>query len=97
MEPGAFIGAVQEVTSTPSTIDAETSPSPEIMTHADFDALPQNAKIKWLVPNFAFTTLPYCNATPTSGKKSFEYYCSFLMSFPLGVTGKPIQFPMPSL
>ena len=58
MEPGAFIGAVREVTSTPSTIDAETSPSPEITTHADFDALPQNAKIKWLVAQFRLHDSP---------------------------------------
>ena len=49
LAPNTFIGSVQEVTPTPSTIDAETSSPPEATTHSDFDALPQSAKIKRLV------------------------------------------------
>ena len=52
MESGALVGSVQEVTSAPSEVEADSSPPPEVSTHQDFDALPQSAKIKWLVAHF---------------------------------------------
>ena len=42
LAPDTLIGLVQEVATTPSDIDPETSPPPEATTHAEFDALPQN-------------------------------------------------------
>ena len=58
MEPEALLGSVQEVTSTPSDVEADTSPPPEASTHKDFDALPQSAKIKWLVAHFRLNDSP---------------------------------------
>ena len=58
LAPDTLIGSVQEVTATPSDIDPETSPPPEATTHAEFDALPQNEKIKWLVANFRLDSSP---------------------------------------
>ena len=46
LAPATLIGSVQEVTAAHSDIDLETSPSLEAMTHAEFDALLQSAKIK---------------------------------------------------
>ena len=50
--PDTLIGSVQEVTSALSNLDAETSSPSEATTHSDFDTLPQNAEIKWLVAHF---------------------------------------------
>ena len=58
LPPDTVIGSVQEVTATLSTIDPETSPPPEATTHAEFDALPQNEKIKWLVAQFRLDASP---------------------------------------
>ena len=58
LEPDALIGSVQEVTSAHSTLDAETSSPPEATTHVNFDALPQSAKIKWLVAHFRLHDSP---------------------------------------
>ena len=44
MEPEVLMGSVQEVTSTPSDVEADTSPPPEASTHKDFDALPQSCE-----------------------------------------------------
>ena len=58
LEPEALLGSVQEVTSAPSEVEADTSPPPEASTHKDFDALHQNAKIKWLVAHFHLNDSP---------------------------------------
>ena len=58
LAPDTIIGSVQEVTAGPSDVDPETSPPPEATTHAKFDALPQSAKIKWLVANFRLDSSP---------------------------------------
>ena len=58
MEPEVLVGSVQEVTSTPSDVEADTSPPPEASIHKDFDALPQSAKIKWLVAHFRLNDSP---------------------------------------
>ena len=58
LAPKALIRSVQEVTAAPSDIDLETSPPPEATTHAKFDALPQSAKIKWLVAHFRLNSSP---------------------------------------
>ena len=58
LAPEALIGSVQEVTSAPSDIDPEISPPPEATTHAEFDALPQSTKIKWLVTHFCLNSSP---------------------------------------
>ena len=52
LAPDIIIGSVQEVTSAPSDLDPERSPPPATTTHEEFDALPQNEKIKWLVTHF---------------------------------------------
>ena len=57
LAPETLVGSVQEVTSAPSDLVSETSPPPEATTH-EFDALPQNAKIKWLVTHFHLDSLP---------------------------------------
>ena len=56
--PDTVVGSVQEVTATPTTVDAETSPPPEATTHEAFNALPQSCKIKWLVANFRLDSSP---------------------------------------
>ena len=53
-----LIGSVQEVTATPWDIDSDTSPPPEATTNAEFDALPQNEKIIWLVANIRLDSSP---------------------------------------
>ena len=58
LESGTIVGLVQEVTAALSTIDADTPPSPEATTHEEFDALPQAAKMKWLVAQFRLDTSP---------------------------------------
>ena len=58
LEPDTIVGSVQEVTAAPSTVDSDMSPSPEATTHEEFDALPQAAKIKWLVAQFRLDSSP---------------------------------------
>ena len=58
LEPEALLGSIQEVTSAPSEVEADTSPPPKASTHKGFDALPQNAKIKWLVAHFRLNDSP---------------------------------------
>ena len=58
LAPDTPIGSVQEVTSAPSDLDPETSPPPATTTHEEFDALPQNEKIKWLVTHFRLDASP---------------------------------------
>ena len=58
LAPDTLVGSVHKGTTAPSTIDPETSPPPEAATHSDFDALPQNAKIKWLVAHFRLDVSP---------------------------------------
>ena len=58
LAPDTIIKSVQEVTATLSTIDPETSPLPKATTHAEFGALPQNEKIKWLVTQFRLDASP---------------------------------------
>ena len=57
-EPDTIVGSVQEVTAAPTTVHADTSPPPEVTTHGEFDALPQAAKIKWLVAQFRLDSSP---------------------------------------
>ena len=58
LEPDTIVGSVQEVTAAPTTVDVDTSPHPEATTHGEFDALPQAAKIKWLVAQFHLDSSP---------------------------------------
>ena len=58
LAPSTLVGSVQEVTAGPSDVDHETSTPPEATTHAEFDALLQSAKIKWLVANFRLDSSP---------------------------------------
>ena len=58
IEPDTSIGSVQEGNATPTTVHADVSPPPEAATHEDFDALPQEAKIKWLVAQFRLDSSP---------------------------------------
>ena len=88
MEPEVLVGSVQEVTSTPSDVEADTSPSPEASTHKDFDALPQSEKIKWLVAYFRLNDSRCCREIPTCGKRSSGCCYSLLTLSPLEDTGK---------
>ena len=64
LQPGALVRAIQEVASTASTIDAETSPPPEATTHADFDALLKApGSSGWWLTSVSLTRR-YCNGTP---------------------------------
>ena len=58
LPPEALVGSVQEVTSAPSDLDPDTSPPPAVATHEEFDVLPQNNKIKWLVKQFRLDSSP---------------------------------------
>ena len=49
LEPGTLVGSIQEVTATPAALHSDNSPPPEAATHAEFNALLQKEKIKWLV------------------------------------------------
>ena len=53
-----LIGSVQEVTSAPSDLDPNMSPLSAAATHEEFDTLPQNHKIKWLVKQFRLDSSP---------------------------------------
>ena len=46
------------MTAASSNLDPETSSPPKATTHPDFDALPQSAKIKWLVAHFSLNSSP---------------------------------------
>ena len=75
LEPGALVGSVQEVTTTPATIHSDNSPPPEAATHAEFDALPRDEKIKWLVTQFHLDEAPTLQRDPRLRK---EVICTLL-------------------
>ena len=58
IEPDTVIGSVQDVTATPTTVHADDSSPPEAATHEEFDALPQDARFKWLVAQFRLDSSP---------------------------------------
>ena len=75
LEPDTLLGAVQEVTPTPTTVHADNSPPPGATTHAQFDALPQDEKIKWLVTQFRLDSTPVLQRDPCLRK---EVICTLL-------------------
>ena len=96
LAPDTLIGSVQEVTTAPSDVDPETSPPPEATTHAEFDALPQSAKIKWLVANFRLDSSPLLQRDSVYERKSSGSFSSLLTSSLSEGMAKRTSFPMPS-
>ncbi len=77
LEPGALVGSVQDVTTTPTMIHADNSPPPEASTHAEFDALPQDEKIKWLVTQFRLDEAPVLQRDPRLRKEVIRTLLQF--------------------
>ena len=77
LDPGALVRSVQEVTTTPTTIHEDNSPPPEASTHAEFDALPQNEKIKWLVTQFRLHEAPVLQRDPRLRKEVIRTLLQF--------------------
>ena len=67
LEPDTLVGSVQEVTATLTTVQADSSPPPEATTHAEFDTLPQDEKIKWLVTQFRLSSSAAEGLPPAEG------------------------------
>ena len=88
LAPDTVIGSVQEVTATPSTIDPETSPPPEATTHAEFDALPQNKKIKWLVAQFCLDVSPLLQRDSRLRKEVIQTLLQFADVISIGGYGE---------
>ena len=87
LEPGALVGSVQEVT-TPTTIHADNSPPPEASTHVEFDALPQDEKIKWLVTQFRLDEAPVLQRDPRLRKEVIRTLLQFSDIISIGGYGK---------
>ena len=88
LEPGALVGSVQEVTTTPTTIHTDNSPPPEASTHAEFDALPQDEKIKWLVTQFRLDEAPELQRDPRLRKEVIRTLLQFSDVISIGWYGK---------
>ena len=88
LEPGALVGSVQEVTTTPTTIHADNSPPPEASTHAEFDALPQDEKIKWLVTQFRLDEAPVLQRDSHLRKEVIHTLLQFSDVISIGGYGK---------
>ena len=83
LAPDTLIGSVQEVTMrAPQMSTQKRHLPPEATTHAEFDALPQSAKIKWLVANFRLDSSPLLQRDSyVYGRKSSGSCSSSLMLF----------------
>ena len=88
LEPGALVGSVQEVTTTQTTIHADNSLPPEASTHAEFDALPQDKKIKWLVIQFRLDEAPELQRDPRLRKEVIRTLLQFSDVISIGGYGK---------
>ena len=77
LEPDTLVGSVQEVTATSTTVHADNSPPPEAATHAEFDALPQDEKIKWLVTQFHLDAAPVLQRDPRLRKEVIRTLLQF--------------------
>ena len=88
LKPGTLVGSVQEVTATPAALHADNSPSPEAATHAEFDALPQKEKIKWLVMQFCLDEAPALQRDPRLRKEVIRVLLQFSDVISIGEYGK---------
>ena len=88
LAPDTLIGSVQEVTTMLSDIDPETSPPPEATTHAEFDGLPQNEKIKWLVANFRLDFSPLLQRDSRLRKEVIQALLQFADVISIGGYGE---------
>ena len=88
LEPGTLVGSVQEVTTTLTTIHTDSSPPPEAATHAEFDALPQDEKIKWLVAQFRLDDAPVLQRDPRLRKEVIRTLLQFSDVISIGGYGK---------
>ena len=88
LEPGTLVGSVQEVTTTPATLHSGNSPPPEAATHAQFDALPQDEKIKWLVTQFHLDEAPALQRDPRLRKEVIRVLLQFSNVISIGGYGK---------
>ena len=88
LEPGTLVGSVQEVTTTPAALHSDNSPSPEAATHAEFNALPQEEKIKWLVTQFRLDKAPALQRDPRLRKEVIRVLLQFSDVISIGGYGK---------
>ena len=88
LAPDTIIGSVQEVTAAPSTLDPETSHPSEATTHAEFDALPQNKKIKWLVAQFRLDASPLLQRDSRLRKEVIQALLQFADVISIGGYGE---------
>ena len=96
MEPEALVGSIQEVTSTPSNVEADTSPPPRLQrTKTSMPSHRVQRSSGWW-PISASMTPRCCREIPTCGKRSSGCFCNSLTSFRLWDTGKLTSSRMPS-
>ena len=88
IEPDTSIGSVNEVITTPTNVQADDSPPPEAATHEDFDALPQEAKIKWLVAQFCLNSSPLLQRDSRLRKEVIRTLLQFADVILIGGYGK---------
>ena len=88
LEPGTLIGSVQEVATTPTTLQADDPPPPEASTHEEFDALPQADKIKWLATQFRLDDAPSLQRDPRLPKEVLRILLQFSDVISIGGYGK---------
>ena len=88
LEPGTLIGSVREVTAAQTIVHADNSPTPEATTHAEFDALPQSEKIKWLVTQFRLDAAPVLQRDPRLRKEVIRTHLQFSDVISIGGYGK---------
>ena len=88
LKPGTLVGSVQEVTATPAVLHSDNSPPLEAATHAEFDALPQKGKIKWLVTQFRLDEAPALQRDPRLRKEVIRVLLQFSDIISIGGYGK---------
>ena len=70
------------------TVHADNSPPPKASTHAEFDALPQDEKIKWLVTQFRLDAAPVLQRDPRLRKEVIRTLLQFSDVISIGGYGK---------
>ena len=88
LEPGTLVGSVQEVTTAPGALHSVNSPSPEAATHAEFNAFPQEEKVKWLVTQFRLDKAPALQRDPSLQKEVIRVLLQFSDVISIGGYGK---------
>ena len=88
LEPGTLVGSIQEVNATPAALHSDNSPPPEAARHAEFNALPQKEKIKWLVTQFCLDGAPALQRDPRLRKEVIRVLLQFSDIISIGGYGK---------